>query len=106
MRFSILHKKILKSLCNLLFLFLTIDKKFFVQTAQWQSASLVQFAQLQKSQIEMLHKNGAVLGVLFMQFDEKHLCTGLSMGKLHKFGKKLRLIFVQFAYWQNREGMV
>lgn len=66
----------------------------------------MQFAQLQKSQVEMLHKNEAVLGVLFVQFDEKHIRIDLSIGNLHKFGKNLRLIFVQIAYWQNSEGMV
>ena len=66
----------------------------------------MQFAQTLKSQVEMLHKNGAVLGVIFVQFDEKHICISLSIGKLHKFGKILRLIFVQFAYWQSPEGML
>ena len=66
----------------------------------------MQFAQPQKSQVGMLHKNEAVLGVLFVQFDEKHIRIVLSIGKLHKNGKILRLIFVQFAYWQNLKGML
>jgi hypothetical protein len=69
-----------------------------VQTAQKKRSVIVQFAQLQKSQVEMLHKNEVILGALFVQFDEKHICISLSIDKLHKFGKNLRLIFVQFAY--------